>query len=225
MKTLLITSPMPGEGKTTLASNLAIAMAQAGRRVLLVDADLRKPSLRALLGNNARGVPGDSGLTRILSGKQPLDEAIGANVAQTDIPNLSALFSGPPTQNPSELLNTAAFEQLLESLRDRFDHVLLDSPPVLRMTDARILASMCDATVLTVRAEATRGADAHAAYHAMERLGAQVLGVVLNDAARRRDEYYTSDRHHQSPAPTMRPISVLLTPPSASAGALVKAGQ
>jgi capsular exopolysaccharide synthesis family protein len=177
-RTLLITSPQPGDGKTTLASNLAIAMAQAGNRILLLDADFRRPTQHKIFESAGAG----AGLSNVLAGHANLDLAIRA----TGIPGLDLLPCGPVPANPSEILNSQPFADLLAAVAARYDHVLLDSPPLLPVTDARILAASCGATLLAVRAErSTRKAALHAR-ELLKGVGAGVLGVVVNDAPRGR---------------------------------------
>ena len=145
-KTLLVTSPSPGDGKTTLVSNLAVAMAQAGNRVLLLDADFRKPAQHKIFE-----LEKSTGLSSLLAGEVNLDSAI----KRTEVNGLEVLPCGPIPANPSEILNSQMFADLLEQLSERYDHVLLDSPPVVPVTDARILAASCGATLLALRAEKT----------------------------------------------------------------------
>lgn len=185
-KTLLITSPSPGEGKSTLASNLAIAMAQAGNRILLLDADFRKPTQQKVWD-----IDRSVGLSNVLAGKQTLDEAIH----QTPVPGLDVLPCGPIPANPSEILNSQMFADVLAEVAQRYDHVLLDSPPVMPVTDARILAASADATLLAVRAEKTQRKAAVFARDVLRSVGARLLGVVVNDVPRRKGlyGYYYSD--------------------------------
>jgi capsular exopolysaccharide synthesis family protein len=185
-KTLLITSPAPGDGKTTLASNLAIAMAQAGNRILLLDADFRKPTQHKIFELTKR-----TGLSNVLAGEAKLDEVIQS----TTISGLDILPCGPIPANPSEILNSQTFADLLEQLKARYDHVLLDSPPVMPVTDARILAASCDATLLSLRAEKTTRKGALYARDTLRSVGSQILGVVVNDVPRRKGiyGYYYSD--------------------------------
>jgi polysaccharide biosynthesis transport protein len=187
-KTLLVTSPAPGDGKTTLASNLAVAMAQAGNRILLLDADFRKPMQHKIF-NLPKGV----GLSSVLAGTMSLDEAI----QETVVANLFVLPCGPIPANPSEILNSQTFADVLDQLVDRYDHVLLDSPPVLPVTDARILAASCDATILAVRAEKSTRKAAVYARDTLMSVGARLLGVVVNDVPRRKGiyGYYYSDSY------------------------------
>lgn len=185
-KTLLITSPSPGDGKTTLASNLAVAMAQAGNRILLLDADFRRPTQHKIF-EIEKGI----GLSSVLAGEAELSAA----VHQTMVSGLDVLPCGPIPANPSEILNSQMFADLLEDLSERYDHVLLDSPPVVPVTDARILAASCGATVLALRAEKTTRKTAIYARDVLRGVGARILGVVVNDVPRRRGlyGYYYSD--------------------------------
>jgi capsular exopolysaccharide synthesis family protein len=185
-KTLLVTSPSPGDGKTTLASNLAVAMAQAGNRVLLLDADFRKPTQHKIFELD-KGV----GLSSVLAGETELKQAI----RDTPVNGLHVLPCGPIPANPSEILNSQMFADLLEILSDRYDHILLDSPPIVPVTDSRILAASCGATLLALRAEKTTRKTATHAKDVLRAVGARILGVVVNDVPRRRGfyGYYYSD--------------------------------
>ncbi len=187
-KTLLVTSPAPGDGKSTLASNLAVAMAQAGNRILLLDADFRKPMQHKIF-ELKKGV----GLSSVLAGNMTLEEAI----QETVVPNLSVLPCGPIPANPSEILNSQTFADLLDQLVEKYDHVLLDSPPVMPVTDARILAASCDVTILAVRAEKSTRKGAVFARDTLRAVGARLLGVVVNDVPRRKGiyGYYYSDSY------------------------------
>lgn len=172
-KTLLITSPEPGDGKTTSASNLAIAIAQTGRSVLLLDADFRKPTQHKNLD-----IKDAIGLSSVLANREPLENAI----QQTGVEGLDILPCGPIPANPSEILNSREFGELVDTLARRYDHILFDSPPVNRVTDARILGAVCDATILVLRAnQSTRKAGEHAR-NALMGVGARVLGAIVNSA-------------------------------------------
>ncbi len=179
-KTLLVTSPQPGDGKTTLASNLAIAMAQAGNRVLLLDADFRKPAQHRNFGIEQK-----LGLSNVLAGQATLGEAI----CKTKVPGLDLLPCGPIPANPSEILNSQMFADLLARLAKAYDHVVLDSPPVVPVTDARVLAASCDGTLLALRAERSTRRGAVYARDMLQSVGANLLGVVVNDVPRRRGMY------------------------------------
>jgi succinoglycan biosynthesis transport protein ExoP len=178
-KTLLVTSPSPGDGKTTVASNLAIAIAQTGKRVLLVDADCRRPMVQRIYS-----LKEDIGLSSVLTGESEL----AASIQHSSTDNLDILPCGPLPPNPAEMLNSEAFTSLLRELSTQYDQVVVDSPPVAPVTDARILAAACDATVLVIRAEKTSRRVAEHARDALASVGAVLLGVVVNDAPRSRSE-------------------------------------
>jgi capsular exopolysaccharide synthesis family protein len=187
-KTILVTSPAPGDGKTTLASNLAVAMAQAGNRIILIDADFRKPMQHKIF-QLTKGI----GMSSVLAGTMTLEEAI----QETVVPNLSVLPCGPIPANPSEILNSQAFADVLDHLVEAYDHVIIDSPPVLPVTDARILAAGADATILAVRAEKSTRKGSVYARDTLASVGARLLGVVVNDVPRRKGiyGYYYSDSY------------------------------
>jgi succinoglycan biosynthesis transport protein ExoP len=174
-KTILITSPASGDGKTTLASNLAIAIAQAGRRVLLIDADCWRPAQHDIFG-----LTEDIGLTSVLMKKTSLTEA----VRKTDVEHLDVLPCGELPSNPAELLESQALVDLLNEASEQYDQILIDSPPVVPITDARILAASCGATILVLRAGKSTRHQADEAFEALAAVGAPVLGVVVNDVVR-----------------------------------------
>ncbi|HEY2586462.1 MAG TPA: polysaccharide biosynthesis tyrosine autokinase [Tepidisphaeraceae bacterium] len=178
-KTLLVTSPSPGDGKTTVASNLAIALAQTGKRVLLIDADCRRPMMQRIYS-----LPAETGLSTVLTGQSEL----AAAVQRSNTDNMDILPCGPLPPNPAEMLNSEAFTSVLRELAAQYDHVVVDSPPVAPVTDARILAAACDATLMVIRAEKTSRRVAEHARDALASVGAVLLGVVVNDAPRSRSE-------------------------------------
>lgn len=206
-KTLLITSPEPGDGKTTSASNLAIAIAQTGRSVLLLDADFRKPTQHKNLD-----VKDAVGLSSVLAGRESLEQAI----QHTGVEGLDILPCGPIPANPSEILNSREFGELVDSLAARYDHILFDSPPVNRVTDARILGAVCDATILVLRAnQSTRKAGEHAR-NALLGVGARVLGAIVNSAPHSREyEVYGGSYYGAVEVPATRRIAT--TPPAPAA--------
>ncbi len=175
-KTLLVTSAVPGDGKSTLVSNLAIAMAQASKRVLVIDADLRAPVQHRLFGLSDR-----TGLASVLDGTDQLDDAI----RRTGIHGLDVLPAGPIPHNPAELLNTPAFADHLNDLADRYDLVLIDSPPVTAVTDARILAASADASLLVVRLGSSTRRQVETARDGLRGVGARLIGVAVNGVSRR----------------------------------------
>ena len=170
-KTILITSPTTGDGKSTLISNLAIALAQAGKRVLIADADFRAPMQHKLFGVKDR-----VGLTTLVAGNVEIDQA----VQRTGIEKLSLLPCGPIPTNPAETLNDPALTEILTDLADRFDFILVDSPPVTAVADARVLATMCDATLLVLRAHQSTRRLAVQSRDALRSVGAKVVGVAIN---------------------------------------------
>ncbi len=181
-KTILLTSPFQGEGKSTTASGLAIAMAKAGRRTLMIDGDLRKPTLHRIFEMSDQ-----VGLSSVMAGRETLENAIG----HTAVDGLDILPCGPIPANPSEILNSRAFADLLQKLGQRYDHIVIDSPPVLPVTDARILGATCDVTLLVLRANRSTRRMSEYAAEAMLGVGARVLGVVVNDVPRsKRSGFY-----------------------------------
>lgn len=191
-RTLLITSPSSGEGKSTVASNLAITLAQAGRRVLLIDADLRLPIQHKIFGAiNANG------LTTLMQGAAPLEESIEL----TEVNGLELLPAGPPAHNPAEMLNSPAFAELLDSFYDRYDHVVIDSAPVVGLADSRIIAASCDATVLVLRAGASTRRGTDLARAGLNSVGAQLVGIVVNDAAEGLQSSYPYAVHRHRAVP------------------------
>jgi capsular exopolysaccharide synthesis family protein len=178
LKRLLVTSPVAREGKTTISISLAVVMAQSGNRVLLIDSDLRRPRLKAALGAlGANGKLEDIGLTSALLGEVPLDQAIQA----TTVPNLFVLLSGPVPPNPAELVDGVRFRELIEECAEKFERVIIDSPPAVPVTDPAILASYCDGVVMVVRSGRTAEDQARRARRNLTDVGARILGVVLND--------------------------------------------
>ena len=167
----VVTSAGPGEGKSTTAANLAIAMAGVGKRVLLVDADLRRPSLHQMFGLGRV-----HGLSHVLVG-QAGDEAI----QEAEPEGLHVLTSGPVPPNPAELLDQAGLDACLARWRQRYDHIIVDSPPVLAVTDPVILARKVKRALVVVRAATTRDRSLQHACSLLREAGAEVLGTAFND--------------------------------------------
>ena len=172
MRTITVSSPRPREGKTTTTIYLGSIMAQSGQRVLLVDTDLRRPRLHKSLS-----VSRATGLTNLIMGDCDIDDV----VKTTDIPNLCLLPCGPQPPNPAELLLTKRFREVMEQLEGRFDRVLFDSPPLLAVTDAVILARLSDGVILVAQAGKTAREDAKQAARQLRDVDAPILGVILND--------------------------------------------
>jgi capsular exopolysaccharide synthesis family protein len=179
-KTLLVTSPLRGEGKSTMSANLAIAMAEAGQRVLLLDGDLREPMQHKIFA-----VSNDVGVSSVVAGRVSLERAI----VSTGIRGLDLMPCGPIPFNPSETINNQTFADLLNDMSRRYDHVVIDSPPVMPVTDARILAAMCDLTLLVIRAEFSNKRAAQDAKEGLIGFGANLIGAVVNDGPRNRQRY------------------------------------
>jgi capsular exopolysaccharide synthesis family protein len=172
IRVLALSSSAPQEGKSTTSSNLAIVMAQMGKKTLLVDADLRRPVQHSVFG-----IPREPGLTNLLFERATFEEAIHA----TDVPNLFVLPCGIIPPNPSELIASNRMIQLVHRLREEFDFVLLDTPPVVAVTDALLLGHLADATIIITRAGVSRIDALMRAMDTVERSGVNLLGVVLND--------------------------------------------
>jgi capsular exopolysaccharide synthesis family protein len=180
-KTLLVTSPVSGDGKSTFVSNLGIAMAQSSMRILIIDADLRAPMQHRLFG-----LQDLKGLSTVLGGTDTLEQAI----QRTEIERLDVLPCGPAPFNPAEMLNSPAFAEKLEELADRYDLVLLDSPPITAVADARILAACADVSLLVLRTESSTRKNAEAARDGLRSVGARLIGVAVNGVAR--NSHFTS---------------------------------
>ena len=171
-KTLLVTSPSPQEGKTTVAANLAIVMAQSGSRVLLADTDMRRPRVHKAFGIKRP----KKGLSTMILGESSAEESIVSTV----VPNLDVLVCGPTPPNPSELIHTDKFKKVLNEVTEMYDRVIFDSPPVGVVTDAAILSKMVDGTVLIVKSlQTTRDAAKHA-LDILQDIDSEILGAVLN---------------------------------------------
>jgi capsular exopolysaccharide synthesis family protein len=168
----VITSPGPEEGKSTTAANLAIAFAQQGERVLLIDCDLRRARIHKIFDET--NLPG---LTTILVTGENLANAI----RQTRVPGLNILPSGPLPPNPAELLGSAQMTALLDRLSENYDLLILDTPPLLAASDAAIVSRIVDGAVVVVRAGSTERSALQTAVQQLGTVGARVLGTVLND--------------------------------------------
>jgi capsular exopolysaccharide synthesis family protein len=180
-RTILVTSPAPGEGKSTVTSNLGIAMAQAGQRVLILDADLRRPLQHKIFNLDRQ----TRGLSAVLAGQISLEDA----VERTKLENLDILTCGPDVPNPAEMLNSEAFARVVKRLVAEYDRVLVDSPPIIAVTDALILAALCDKTVMVLRAEKSTRRVSVQACEALTSVGAKVLGIIVNDVPQRGGRY------------------------------------
>jgi capsular exopolysaccharide synthesis family protein len=194
IRTVLFTSPGPNEGKSTTALNFGVMLAQQGQRVLLLDADLRRPSL-----HRALDILREPGLTNLLVGDAELREAIRPNV----LPNLDFLPSGPFPPNPSELLSSKAMKRLLEALEGKYGHIVLDSPPILAVTDSSVLGAHSDGVVVVLRSGETEQKAAERSVDQLKRIGVRVFGAVLNEVAASTPEesYYLQYYYSYRPGP------------------------
>lgn len=181
LKSLVITSSVPGEGKSTVSSNIAVVFAQSGKRVLLVDADLRKPT-----AHHTFGVTNGYGLSNILTRKATLQEV----VKETRVDGLHLITSGPIPPNPAELLASKSMEQLIKDVTEMYDLVVFDAPPALAVTDAQILSNKVDGTILVVYSNVAEKENVVKAKELLVASKANILGVVLNKCEMERDHYY-----------------------------------
>jgi len=183
IQTLLVTSSIPGEGKTITASNLAVVFAQAGRRVLLVDADLRKPGVHVVFD-----LPNAHGLTTLLRSNEVSLDAVAHSTEQA---NLRVLTTGPLPPNPAELMGSQRMRTLLKSLQAAADLVIFDSPPLQAVTDSAVLSSFLDGTILVIDAGHSRRGTVRQAREVLAKAGANVLGAVLNRIQAQADSDYS----------------------------------
>lgn len=181
-KTILVTSALPREGKTTTSINTAIVLAQKGTRVLLVDADLRRPSIHKTLGLGPR-----LGLSNVLTGGATLQQATSRSPL---LPNLYVLPAGTPPPNPAELMASSQMVEVLMELREQFDHVIIDTPPTLSVTDAVVLSTRTDAVVLVIRSAQTTKPALRRARDILTQVNARVAGVLLNAVNLASADYY-----------------------------------
>jgi capsular exopolysaccharide synthesis family protein len=180
-KTLMVTSSGPGEGKSTTAANLAVVLAQQGKRVLLIDGDLRKPTVHYTFK-----VSNIYGVTNVLTRQMPLKDT----VVKTRVPDLDVLPSGPVPPNPSELIDSKSMNNLIEEAQVLYDYVLFDTPPVLAVTDGQLLSNKVDGVILVVSSGKTEIEAAMKARDLLVHAKAKVIGTVLNAKDIGKDNYY-----------------------------------
>jgi len=191
LKTLLFTSAGPAEGKSLTAANTAVALAQTGKKTIIVDCDLRWPIQHKIFNQGRSG-----GVTNILVGKNVLP---GEYIHETDINNLFLLASGPLPPNPSELLGSAKMKELLQYLRETYDYVIFDVPPAIAVTDPCVLGSQVDGIILVLDAITVRPEMAQKAQELIVKARGHLLGVVLNRVEIENEHayyYYYYDREH-----------------------------
>ena len=222
IKTVVVTSCFAHEGKSTVSFELAHSLAEAGKRVLLVDADLRK-SVMVTRHTKERGI---CGLSQLLSGQVTLENAI----YHTQTEGMDVVFSGPYPPNPTELIGQPAFKEFLRDVRDAYDYVLIDAPPLGLVIDAAVIGSSCDGSIIVINAGHVKYRIARTVKGQLEKSGCKVLGVVLNQATRRRSsghgfyqsKYQAYHSMHQpvaAPAPQPRPTQPRPAVPAGTAAA------
>jgi len=181
VKTIMVTSSSPGEGKSTTIANLGIVLAQQHNKVLLVDSDLRKPTVHFTFQ-----VPNQIGLTNVVTQQEKFEDV----VFETSIPKLDVLPSGPVPPNPSELLGSRAMKEFITSVSKLYDYVVFDAPPVNAVTDPQILSRLVDGTILVIRSGKTEEEHAKRAIESLKKVEAKILGAVLNDRKMEDSQYY-----------------------------------
>lgn len=181
VKSIVLTSSVPNEGKSTVAYNLAQAIASSGKRTLIVECDMRRSSLADIVGARAR-----HGIYAVLSGQVELDEALVA----TSHRNLFFLDSEPHIPNPADILSSQRFRKLVAQMESDFDYVVIDTPPVGTFVDAAIIATLADATALVVRERFVKRAELQNAYDQLKKADANVIGVIMNMCEAESSEYY-----------------------------------
>ena len=222
VKVIVVTSCMAHEGKTTVSFEMSKSLAEANKKVLVIDADLRK-SVTVSRYTKERGV---CGLSQILSGQIALEQAI----YRTQVPGLDIIFAGPYPPNPAELVGCPVFKELLDSVRDSYDYIIIDAPPLGLVIDAAIMASVCDGAVVVINQGMIKYRVAQDVKEQLSKSGCRILGVILNQTQRKKrgvrggqsayyshyGEYYSSESQGQKmvpPASTMAKTSPRMTPP------------
>jgi succinoglycan biosynthesis transport protein ExoP len=197
---ILVSSAAPSEGKTTVACSIAIALAQGGQRVCIVDCDLRRPRIHRIFDR-----AGDAGVTNVIVGNATVDEV----VKPTPVANLWSVPAGPTPPNPADMLHSERFKKFLSDLSDRFDRVVIDSPPIVPVTDSAIISTLVDGTVFVVRAFSTTRHLGHQGLRALRDVDSPVVGAVLNavNLNRREYNYYYQYYYHKDGYRPLTPAS------------------
>lgn len=181
MKVITVTSSRPGEGKSTVACNMAITFAENGNRVLLVDADLRRPTVHKKFK-----LPNSEGIVNVILDHSQLDQIVHRDVT----PGLDIITSGAIPPNPSELLGSRKNQKLIELFRDRYDTIILDTPPLLAVTDAQVLTTISDGTIIVAQHGVTKKDEIMQAKDLLEKVKGNILGVVLSQIPIDDNSYY-----------------------------------
>ena len=184
VRVICVTSALPGDGKSTVSYNLARAFAESGRPTLLIDADLRKSVMRKKI---CRSGDAGYGLSYYLIGRKKFEET----VCMTDCTNLNVIFSGAFPPNPSELLGSSRFVDLIETVKTQYSIVIIDTPPIGSVIDAAVVARVCDGSVLVLKDSAISYGYAQRCKEQLEASKAPILGCVLNDVERKTNRYYS----------------------------------
>jgi len=184
IKSLVVTSSLPGEGKSTVAFNLAVSMAQTDKKVLLIDTDFRKPSLYSYMEPK-----GFNGLTNVIIQDTGYKDVLQTADSQK---NLDIMISGPIPPNPSEILGSAKMRNLIEELEHEYDMIILDSPPVGIITDAAVLSTLVDGVIMVCAAGKTKKEDMKKSIDLLKKVRANIIGVVINKVKdRKKSDYYS----------------------------------
>ncbi|WP_246120374.1 CpsD/CapB family tyrosine-protein kinase [Cohnella terricola] len=194
VRSILVTSPDPGAGKSTTCVNLAVTFAQEGRSVVIVDADMRSPTQHYYLMKSNR-----VGLSNTLAGQAPLRQCL----LDTYIEHLTLLPAGSNPPNPAEMLSSNRMSQLLTELKEQFDIVIVDSPPVLAVTDAQVLATKCDGVLIVLRSGKVKRKMAQKVIERLQYVNANIMGVLLNKIQPKKSDavysyYYAGEKSNRN---------------------------
>lgn len=187
LKTIVVTSAQPSEGKSTVMVNLAITFAQSGKKIILIDCDLRKPTVHKKLQ-----ISNSEGLTNVLTQSKTLDECI----KETEVENFYVMTCGPIPPNPAELVGSNRMKNLLKDLKASFDIILIDAPPVLAVTDAQILSTLADGVIFVAAYAQSEKYAIVKAKELIDKVGSKLLGVVLNKVPDKSGRYYYGGNYY-----------------------------